>query len=112
MIYLINKIKTKGYLSILLLPLLFLLGSYFLIDMGSSKTYGQKYEVKNSTQMYWYPSYEIDNVSYYLFKGDDRDTLYCEYSNEDNDFYLCAWRFSLFKDPLFGWVKSKDLIIK
>ena len=77
-----------------------------------TKLYGQSYVVKNSTQMYWYPNNKAENISFYLFKENDNDILYCKYENENKDFYLCAWKFSLFREPLFGWIKSRDLKIK
>lgn len=97
----------KKKLVLFFLVILFFVGSSLFLDFRYDILYGDKYKVSNPTMMYWYPEDKVDNVSYYLFKRGD--ILYCEYENEDKKYYLCAWKFSIFRDPLFGWVKIKDL---
>ncbi len=83
------------------------MGLVVYLNLKYETLYGDRYEVLNSTMMYWYPKIETDNVSYYMFKPKDR--LYCKHENADAMFILCAWKFNVFRDPLFGWVKLKDL---
>lgn len=90
--------------------LFFLIISFSFYEYFEHKNiflYGEKFHVVKTTEMKWYANGDIENVSYYMFK--DGDSLYCEYSSMDNNFYLCAFKFSIFKDPLFGWVKASDL---
>lgn len=97
----------KRSLALLALGILVFVGTFILLDFRYNSFYGDKHKVSNPTMMYWYPEDSVSNVSYYLFERGD--SLYCKYESADNDFYMCAWKFDTFRDPLFGWVKIKDL---
>jgi len=97
----------KRSLALFFLGIFVLAGVSLFMDLRYKSFYGDKYEVLNSTMMYWYPKDSPDNASYYLFKKGDN--LYCKYKSTNNDFYMCAWKFDTFRDPLFGWVKIKNL---
>lgn len=97
----------KKRLVLPILGILILAGVSLFFDFKYKSFYGDRYKVLNPTMMYWYPKNSVDNVSYYLFeKGDN---LYCKYESTNQEFYMCAWKFDPFRDPLFGWVKIKDL---
>lgn len=97
----------KRSLVLLILGILVIVGTSLFLDFRYKSIYGDRYKVLNPTMMYWYPENSVDNVSYYLFeKG---DSLYCNYESTNKEFYMCAWKFDTFRDPLFGWVKSKYL---
>lgn len=92
-----------------LLCLLFFVVTFFIsqkiIENRYSYLYGEKYKVETVAYMYWYPNNEVTNVSYYkLNKG---EIVYCK--GENGKFLLCAWKFSLLKDPLFGWIKMEKI---
>jgi len=99
--------KKLVYFILPIVVFLLLAGLVAYLNFKYENIYGNRYEVLNPTMMYWHPEYDIDNVSYYMF--DVNDNLYCEYESVNNSFILCAWKFSIFRDPLFGWVKLKDL---
>jgi hypothetical protein len=67
--------------------------------------YGEKQKVEDVAYMYWYPEDSLENVSYYKFKKET--ILYCK--QEIGNYMLCAWKFSLFQEPLFGWIKMEKL---
>jgi hypothetical protein len=76
-----------------------------IVDSKLSELYGQRYKVENVAYMYWYPTEEITNISYY--KLDKGEVIYCK--DQSGKFILCAWKFSLLKDPLFGWIKTEKI---
>ncbi len=94
----------KKFLWILVLFFLYII-IHNVVDNRFSYLYGEKYEIKNVAYMYWYPNEEITNVSYY--KLDKGEIVYCK--GENGKFLLCAWKFSLLKDPLFGWIKMEKI---
>lgn len=89
-----------------ILFLIFLTISFFIlgsINFNNEKTY----HITKPAQIYWYASKEIANVSYYMLT--EKDVVSCEYVDQTKSFMFCGWRFSYFRDPLYGWIKIESL---
>jgi hypothetical protein len=96
---------SKNFLLLLFIILFSFFISQKIIENRYSYLYGEKYKVENVAYMYWYPKNDVTNVSYY--KLNKNDIVYCK--GKSGDFILCAWKFSLIKEPLFGWIKMEKI---
>lgn len=92
------------YQKITLVFLLALMFFYFIYKHENKKN---TYIITESSQIYWYANKEVENVSYYMLLKND--TVSCDYTDEKEDFMFCSWKFSYFRDPLYGWIKSENL---
>lgn len=78
-----------------------------LLFLFLSKSNLAYYTVVNPAQMYWYPNEDVENISYYMLTK--KEIVQCDYIDQTGKFYFCEWKFSFFRDPLYGWIKTENL---
>lgn len=87
--------------------LIFFLAFSFFILIYNSFGNEKKYHIVKPAQIYWYANNEVTNISYYMLT--EKDVISCDYIDQTENFMFCSWRFSYFRDPLYGWIKIESL---